>query len=82
MRVVTKQQQVHLRLMSTLPVRTHYQPQKEGGHVHFMPPEKTMALKRAIKKLKDAGKTTREMVGILGCSKQTVYNHLRRRTDY
>lgn len=77
---MTKQQEVHLQLMSSLPVRTHYQPEpryQQGGNPHFMTPVKCSERKKRIKELHKEGKKTQEIADILGVSKQTIYNHLR-----
>jgi hypothetical protein len=77
---MSPQQAAHLRMLSTLPVRTHVRPERAyHTSVHFMTPVKTVVLKAAIRKLKAEGKGPREIARIRGCSIQTVYNHLRKR---
>jgi hypothetical protein len=77
---MTPQQAAHLRMLSTLPVRTHVRPEQAyRSSVHFMTPIKTVVLKAAIRKLQEQGKTPREIARIQGCTTQTVYNHLRKR---
>jgi DNA invertase Pin-like site-specific DNA recombinase len=81
MKPITPQQIVHLRLSSTLPVRTHYRPADAvpGGNVHYMTPIEATERKKRIRAMKRQGITTNEIARIEGVSKQTVYNHLRRR---
>lgn len=84
MKPITPQQVVHLRLLSSLPVRTHHRPPdlKPGGCPHYMTPTEATERKKRIKAMKKEGKTPKEIAAAEGVSKQTVYNHLRRRTDY
>jgi hypothetical protein len=78
MKPITQQQIVHLRLLSTLPVRTHCRPPpKDGGSPHLFTPVRSVILKNRIRKLKAEGRTPREIASIVGKTTQTVYNHLR-----
>jgi hypothetical protein len=70
--------EAHLRLLSTLPVRTHYKPYKETReNAHFMTPVRCMERKKRIRELKANGKAPKEIARLEGCSIMTVYNHLR-----
>ena len=81
MKPITPQQIVHLRLLSALPVRTHYAPEyvPQGGNVHYVTPMQATERWKRIKAMKKEGKTPREIADAEGCSIVTVYTHLRTR---
>jgi DNA-binding NarL/FixJ family response regulator len=84
MKPITQQQIVHLRLLTSLPVRTHHRPEEPqpGGNVHYLTSHEYNERKKRIRALKKEGKTPKEIAVIEKVSTQTIYNHLRARTDY
>jgi DNA-binding CsgD family transcriptional regulator len=79
MKPITPQQIVHLRLLSSLPVRTHHRPEEPqpSGNVHYLTSHEYTERKKRIRALKKEGKTPKEIAAIEGVSVQTAYNHLR-----
>lgn len=70
----------HLRLLASLPVRTHIRPEAQygqGGNPHYMTPMKYSERKKRIKELHKEGKSPREIAKMEKVTTQTVYNHLR-----
>jgi hypothetical protein len=71
----------HLRLLETLPRRTHISefvdPRVEWGCKRT--PAQEESLKRELYALEDAGKTRKEMREITGCSFETIARTLRGR---
>ena len=81
MKPITQQQLVHLRLLSALPVRTHYRPQQTETvpNVYYRTPMQANERSKRIKAMEKDGKTPREIADAEDCSIVTVYKHLRTR---
>ena len=81
MKLITPQQIVHLRLLSALPVRTHYRPPQEDTFraPYYRTPMQATERSKRIKAMEKEGKTPREIADAEGCSIVTVYTHLRTR---
>jgi DNA-binding NarL/FixJ family response regulator len=82
MKPTTQQQLVHLRLLSKLPVRTHYcRGVQDSGNIHFVKrsqPTEVAERKKRIRELWAQGKKAPEIARIMNCTRMTVHNHLRK----
>lgn len=70
--------EAHLRMLSTLPVRTHEQRPEQRENPTGRPPVKTTEVRRhRIRELIAAGVKKRHMGDIIGISRTAIQKHLR-----
>jgi hypothetical protein len=72
---------VHLRLSSSLPVRTHFMPMQQLHKRSWrkLTDLESSKLRKRVRALKAQGKKADRIAKIVGCSVASVYNYCRKR---